>query len=103
MNQLPIDFLHNPMITKDNMKTLIHTTFDVFDTTNSHQLMKDALLSMVDTNALIWTLQHFLRECEYQNWNLAIIFAEQPKEYKSALENNDILGYYANLNNINNQ
>ena len=98
MNQLPVQFLHSDMITKDNLKCIINTTYDMFAGNNDqHQRMRESLLGMVDNNALIWTLRHFLRECDHHNWNLAIVFAERPLEFQRALENNDLQGYYANL------
>ena len=98
MAQLPVQFLHDDMITKDNLKVLINTTYDLFAGSNDHhQRMKESFLSMVENGALVWSLRHFFRECDTHNWNLAIAFAEKPKEFQKALENDDILGYYATI------
>lgn len=95
MAQLPVQFLHNDSITKDNLRCIINTTYEMFGNLREYR-MRDALLMMIDTTPLIWVLRHFLRECDHHNWNLAVVFAERPLEFKRALEQNDIQGYYAN-------
>ena len=97
METLPIGFLHNDMITKDNLKVLINTTYDLYGNEEHHRRMKESLISMVENGALIWAFRHFIKECDHNNWNLAIAFAENPIAFQRALDNNDILGYYGTI------
>jgi hypothetical protein len=99
MANLPVNILHNNIFTRDDLKLIINTTYNLYGgNDNHHQQMRHNLLFMAEHNPLIWAIQHFLRECAHQNWNLAIVFAENPQAFMNALEQNDLAGYYANIN-----
>jgi len=96
MNNLPYNFLNNDSLTKANVRLLINFTYDMFSSSNEHDLMRQSLLGMLENIPLIWTLRHFFRECDHQGWDLAIVFAEHPYEFQNALNSGDMSGYYAN-------
>ncbi len=96
---LPFNIINNNEITRDDLKLIINTTYNLFGMNEPyHCQMRTSFLNMANNSPLIWATQYFLRECAHNNWNLAIVFAENPQAFMVALEQNDIQGYNANLN-----
>lgn len=100
MSNLPFNILHNNEITREDLKLIINTTYNLFGMNNPHHSeMRTAYLNMATYSPLFWAIQHFIRECNHNDWNLAYVFdATLNRAFMEALEQNDIRGYLANLN-----
>jgi hypothetical protein len=86
------DALHMDHITRDEMRALIRRTFDFFAPNDP---MRDVLIGMTNTLPLFWVIHHFLNEVRHREWNLAIVFAENPALFMQCLEAGDMLPYLA--------
>jgi len=84
----PADILKLPSISKEDLKTIIKKSYEIYGRTEDHQLMEQALLSMVDTNHLFWSIQYYIREMDHNGWSLAVIFAEDPYALKAMFDKN---------------
>jgi hypothetical protein len=88
------DVLQHDEMSKEDLRIIIRKTYEVFDVNGAQREMRDALIEMTNTTPLLWVIQHFLREVQFRNWNLAIVFAEDPFLFRDCLESGDMTPYY---------